>query len=1194
MAHYPRASPARWWKTRSIGSVRRSPHAMFVSRFRRWTSILALIVLTGMVGGAWYLTNPNRISAMAGIVLSHVLGGRVTVKTGHLSLAGTLSLAGVRLKTRGDEPVLFAADRVEMQFNWLSLFTGRLLATRISALRPTLNLIENRKTGRWNYQSLLKSHPLSSGAAVSTVTALRPRLPTIVLRDARVRWGRIVHGVYRRTGQSVINARLGPFKNSHSTYVIEMEQRSIGGTPGIALKGRWNLLAHRFTARIHRLNLTPTFRRTLPLVIQRWWNRFALRGSLRHIVFHVTPQRGAGVSAQLRSVSMRLELKSRRFGLMRIPVSGMSGSVVLARSGLTVKALRGRIMNYSFRVPSAEFTDFDDGLGSPAFHLTIELPRWRVSRRYPRIVSTRAFRAARGIIYQLRPSGLMDVRVQVSRALGSAAPRVRGQITCRRVRARYAFFPYPMHDIHGMIRFSRHEIDFVHLHGLAETFPVTLDGEVAINGNNGPVDLRITSNRAYFDRRLEACLPRAIQPIWRRLNPVGWGRFVCHVRRAAGISGIPKITLHIFPTDVQARYVGFPYPLRHVHGELYFTRRQTRIIRLTAPTPAGGAIAFTGAVDYSPGDLRDLQPHIRVVAQNIPITRTLRQSLPRQYARWIRSLHARGNVDLNAMITRGPGGQPSVRGLLTIHGGRLQPSALPWPLRDVSMRALLAPDHLQILQLNGRTGADGKGTFTAAADIHQLRKSRRAGIQVQATGQWQKVAVTPVPPPALPPAWRAEWARFKPSGPLDGSLSIAMTLHPGTPAGMNMKALHLVLQPENMRASPAFLPGPLTNILGTLTIDPGLWRVNQLNALAGAIHLRVAGSYVQTTQAVDISLTAASGRVDKKWLSVLPPPAKNFLLPLALQGAWNLTISHLVRTMRAGIAHWRFKKLGGGCSLVLRHPQVAGALPAQAKKITLTVFGDWTTGQSIPNLQGHFTVHKLLMADKMIDSLSGNFSADALKNTISVKHVYGVISGGTLTGSVHIQAANKAGYQAAFQLNHAQLAGLLSATPVPSATAPTGGGGDTGIVDANLTLSGRLDKPQSRIGNGTLVVHKANIYNVPLAMGLLQIATLRLPISLAFKHAQILYRIHNHTVHFTKIRLESGGVNVVGRGTMDLTNRRLNLHLVTESPQGTRLPIIGLFFGLARSQLLQLRVGGTIEKPNIHALPLHFLTWPFE
>ena len=1190
MAHYPRANPAKWWKTRSIGSVRRSPHAMFVSRFRRWTSILALIVLTGMVGGAWYLTNPNRISAMAGIVLSHVLGGRVTVKTGHLSLAGTLSLAGVRLITRGDEPVLFAADRVEMQFNWLSLFTGRLLATRISALRPTLNLIENRKTGRWNYQSLLQSHPLSSGAAVSTVTTLRPRLPTIVLRDARVRWGRIMHGVYRRTGQSVINARLGPFKNSHSTYVIEMEQRSVGGTPGITLKGRWNLLAHRFTARIHRLNLTPTFRRTLPLVIQRWWNRFALRGSLRHIIFRVSPKMGAGVSAQLRRVSMRLELNSKRFGTMRIPVRGMSGSVVLAGSGLTVKALRGRIMNYSFRVPSAAFTDFDDGLGSPAFHLTIELPHWRVSRRYPRIVSTRAFRAARGIIYQLRPSGLMDVRVQVNRALGSATPRVRGQILCRRVRARYALFPYPMHDIRGVIRFSRHEIDFVHLHGLAETFPVALDGEVAINGNNGPVDLRISSNRAYFDRRLEACLPRAIQPIWRRLNPVGWGRFVCHVRRAAGVTGIPKITLHIFPTDVQARYVGFPYPLRHVHGELYFTRRQTRIIRLTAPTPAGGAITFTGAVDYSPGDLRDLQPHIRVVAQNIPMTRTLRQSLPRQYARWIRSLHARGNVGLNAMITRGPGGRPSVRGLLTIHGGRLQPSALPWPMRDVSMRALLAPDHLQILQLTGRTGADGKGTFTAKADIHQLRKSRRNGIQVQATGQWQKVAVTPVPPLALPPAWRAEWLRFKPSGPLDGALSIAMTLHPGTPVGINMKAFHLVLQPENMRASPAFLPGPLTNILGTLTIDPRLWRVKQLNALAGAIHLQVAGSYVPATQSVnDFSLSASADQVDKKWLSALPPPAKNFLLPLALQGTWTLKINKLSRTMRAGMAHWSFTS-----ALVLRHPRTAGALPAQANNISLTMACDWTTGQSMPNLLGHFWVQKLLLAGKMIDSLKGKFSADALKNTISVGQVRGVIAGGTLTGYVHIHAANKTNYHAAFLLNQAQLAGLLAATPTSAAAATTGRNGDTGIVDANLTLRGRLDKPQSRTGNGKLVVRKANIYNVPLAMGLLQIATLRLPISLAFKHAQILYRIHNHTVHFTNIRLESGGVNVVGRGTMNLTNRRLNLHLVTESPQGTRLPIIGLFFGLARSQLLQLRVGGTIEKPNIHVLPLHFLTWPFE
>ncbi|MEI8196138.1 MAG: hypothetical protein WCI73_09540, partial [Phycisphaerae bacterium] len=158
MIKYARANPARWWRTRSVGAVHRSPAAMFISPLRRLGTMFLLTLLVALIWGVWYLTNPKRISALAQSLLSDVLGGQVEVGGGRLSFSGTLELTGVKLRPWGDtgkggDAALFSADEVKMRFDWLSLLVGDLRAPQITATRPTLNLVENLGTQIWNYET---------------------------------------------------------------------------------------------------------------------------------------------------------------------------------------------------------------------------------------------------------------------------------------------------------------------------------------------------------------------------------------------------------------------------------------------------------------------------------------------------------------------------------------------------------------------------------------------------------------------------------------------------------------------------------------------------------------------------------------------------------------------------------------------------------------------------------------------------------------------------------------------------------------------------------------------------------------------------------------------------------------------------------------------------------------------------------
>ncbi len=1189
MAEFPRASPAKWWKTASIGRVHRSPHAMFVGRMRRIISISILLLLTLIIGAVWYLTNPRRLSAMSGLLLSHVLGTRVTVQTAQLSWNGTLRLGGVRLRTNpGKMPstTLFSADQVAVSFNWLGLLSGRLHASQITAVRPMLNLVNDIAARQWNYEGFAHSATaLSRTTSAPAYHNSRPmQLPSINLQDAVVRWGEIRHGTYKILGQSLINAEMGPSPESHSTYQIDMEQQSFDRHPGIDLTGLYNISTREFSARINQIQFSRSFRQTLPAPVQQLWRKLHLHGGLRNIVFRVSPGTGVHVHAMLDGVSLVIVAPSHRLGPQIIPLNNLKGAVAISGTALTIDHLSGAVLGWKFQVPGAHFDGFESGA---PFHATVKLSNVNIPLPYPKIFSTRDFSLAQAIFHRLRPSGLLNITVHVDRSQLHAAPVVHGEINCKDVHARYINFPYPMDHVHGLIRFTTHHISFVNVQASAEAFPVSLNGSVAINENDGPIHLVISSPHAYFDRRLAASLPASIRPIWNRFNPVGVGGFVCDVTHAAGTRGGPQIVLHIFPQDVSGDYRDLPYPLKHVHGSLIFTDHETKIIKLEAPVGKTGHIIFTGKVTYSPHNLAKLQPMVHLQAVNVPINSTLTGSLPASWAKWIKLLHVQsGNADLDAMITRGTGGNPSVQGNVTVDQGVMAPTQLPWPVRGVTALAHISSGGLIINSVTGRTGSDGNGTLTVMGAIAE---PNTGPVHVSMNGGWKNVRIAAAAPASVPKVLADFWNKWKVRGSSNGTFTYSVNALKNPLTGitaMQDQQYHVLMQPDGMTVKPAFLPAPLSGVTGDVDVTAGSIRMKNIQASAGAQHLKLSGVYHTGSDSLGLSVIAQGPHLSKRWLSLIPGSTGQFIDGLQPHASWLLELPKLKR-IKVGKAY-RWHVTG---SLVLNNLATMGDIKLKAKQATVTIALDLSPGNSFPMLDGQFGVTRLNWKGRIANPLTGEITANSSTHVITIDKINGMVDGGKLTGKIHIHTGKEASYDVACQLHGSQLAQLLSTSA--HAGAAKGIQTSTGLVDASLNLSAVLGQHPTRQGSGQLVIHSARIYDVPMAMGLMQIVTLRLPISSDFQHAHVQYFINNNMVRFNPISLSSPGVNLVGEGSLNLQSSDLDLRFITQSPHGTRVPLLGFIFGLARSQLLELRVSGTLAHPVIAPVPLRFLTWPF-
>jgi hypothetical protein len=424
-------------------------------------------------------------------------------------------------------------------------------------------------------------------------------------------------------------------------------------------------------------------------------------------------------------------------------------------------------------------------------------------------------------------------------------------------------------------------------------------------------------------------------------------------------------------------------------------------------------------------------------------------------------------------------------------------------------------------------------------------------------------------------------------------------------------------------------PEGLEELSGNVRIRPGIIKMEEMHGKMGVLDLAWNGQVSPESGRVELSGDAFAHGLPTKWLTWLPEGlARNIDRKDSEKVQLGL---HMRQMLREGDQKpWTFD-----ATLETRDLGVV-PLGVRAGKANLVAHGTYQPAAKDPvtgkgpvdvhgdvNLQGVMAAENMVVSDHVVNTLTANVDVVSADDAIHFSEIKGTVAAGNIAGRLDIYSSampvggvsepgsggegaateqggqvagtrtapgtapaakgGEGGYLAEFSLQDADLARLVLP---PTSTEEDRKKMGTGRVSATLQLLETFGKEGERTGRGELKIRDANIYNVPLAMGLMQVWTFRLPVARSFQQADMAYSIRGDEVDFDRILLTSRGINLAGTGSVQLSSKAMDLSFVTETPDELYIPIISPIIRETRNELLQLSVSGTLDNPKVTPVPL--------
>ena len=531
------------------------PFVRRCGRVRRTAMTLLLLLFCGVIYTYTHVTDAARVRGMAQSYLSRLIGGRVLIGQATLSVFEGLRLDDVEvhadpapdleLDADGNpitntaaavanavphgppapDTMLFSAKTFVIKYDVRAMLSGTLEATQIVIEKPRVSLTENVDTGAWNWHRLVRRGGGRRGGVRPTVSPTPPpKLPEILLRNARVEFNEIRGGKFSPVSYMAIDGQLSPnLTASDERYNFELQSRGVSEI-GPSVKGWVSLGRGQVWAELMNFSFGPDVRSMLPDEVRRWWERHQLSGRIDIPVLSYMPAREGLPPA------FRVETKIRE---------GVS---------LSVRA--------------------DEWLASNEAR--------RLRRAREAVAAVREMYRAGG--YALRtPAHLVPVRP------GAVAPNSARDGTVEHLPAHVDRLagglsppPLELENVAGKFVFTQDGVSIESLSGRVDGNGVRITGRIDGYSPDAPVTLKVASMEREdinipASPRYLGSLPREVREFYEQLRPEGKCRLLVEVnRRNRGerpeVSGLLEI--------VNGRFLfsRFPYPLRGVTGRIVFGR----------------------------------------------------------------------------------------------------------------------------------------------------------------------------------------------------------------------------------------------------------------------------------------------------------------------------------------------------------------------------------------------------------------------------------------------------------------------------------------------------------------------------------------------------------------------------------------------------------------------------------------------
>lgn len=747
---------------------------------------------------AYYLyTNPT---ATRKTVLDKLgekfIGATISLQSARLNLLDGISISELRMARRDDldkTDFLYVPSAV-MYHDKEQLLDGKLALRKIVMNRPQVRLLFDRN-GRCNFCGLLG--PVDPNERVPTMVLQQG---TILLEDRRLAVGKPILEI-RNVNMTILNDPL-------PTLVLDG-----GGQTDVLGPIQIRLEAQRVGCGF-RTNLELPGVPFGPLLVQRLaeflpdlavhLRQFQAQGTV-HASFSYKPETpsplGLNVTCQVRKgylthARLPFPLENLELGLSLVndpePLAGTEPSSATPSPGQPPPLLQ-------LRVPSAMLTAKAGSARLEAHLKDLVLPRFEEAARpippgepntppgggpprggtllgLPISVDELPARelnwkiehlAVTPDLFDYLPENLLEYRkdykpcgpISVTHSYRRSKP---GQWTKQYsfqpegMEAECAKFPYPLHDIKGVI--ERHSgsdnsarMDF-DLTGYGGLRPVTCKGSIEGDRFTSGVDLEINAIDVPIDDQLHRALPLSSQLVAAQFHSEGLADIKAQIRRTRGTREFNN-RYQVLVHNASLKYDLFPYPLRQVRGVLeIFNNPDYWVCHDFRGVHHDGEIYFSGqSYPPTPQMLRDgskspSKVRLEIQGKDVLMNKEFEESLappamPSRAAllRTFRTLALSGRINFNAEVIDIPSQPRDLKVDVTVRDCRMKPRFFEYDLSDVSGTVSYYRDQMELRNIQARHGAtrlvfpSGQVTVTGensyVVDIPALR-----GEQIVADG----------------------------------------------------------------------------------------------------------------------------------------------------------------------------------------------------------------------------------------------------------------------------------------------------------------------------------------------------------------------------------------------------------------------------------------------------------------------------
>ena len=711
-----------------------------------------------------------------------------------------------------------------------------------------------------------------------------------------------------------------------------------------------------------------------------------------------------------------------------------------------------------------------------------------------------------------------------------------------------------------------------------------------------------------------------LRRVWNRYSPEGRIR-VTNELSHSGRPGDPVRYRYLLEgLRFNAAYVGFPYRLGEIEGEIEFLPETTIIRGLESRIPGMPDVTLDGRLDdpdpaMIPG-LRNKPPlvklsgrfvhdgsaagfRLRLEAKRLPLDDALRQALPPDLRKLWDRFNPEGEVHLFTEISRrGPSGA-AVSYPIQVYcedGIRFRYDGFPVPMEGVrgeifteeSVRGenSAGKDQPRVnIEIKHLTGRAGSGKTPATVDINGILKDIRSpafGSDVEISARDVRFQSPASSRPAgdapdlllglpvrevLPEAVLPLWTALHPSGLADARLTVRRE---AGSAGDPDIAADIRLRGVDVRADEA--PLPVEGVEGSLGYAG---RKLTLEGITG----RAAGGTFRLNGAVDLSGAAPSARVrveatgirmSEEVAAKFPDEIGAVLRSLRMSGPVDFS---LVLSLDGGPDGPRgeydlwLKFHGVGLDLDVPFADLWGEASLSGK------FGP--AGNSV---SGDFRLDRVSVAGgRRLTGVTFHLVADG--GRVTLLDAAGSGYGGNVRAFAEIETGSGA-YRIRLDLDGMNLREL-------GGDAIAGGRDIAGNVRASADLRGVRGDLSRLTGRGEVHVTDGYLWEVPLFLGILRVRNMENPS--VFNEGHIRFRIADRVARIPSLLFKSRETIVYGRGTVDFGG---NIDLYLDAKSGTGLipgpigEILDVILGWLRRELFVVNARGPIQNPEIQLAPM--------